>query len=89
VDTPQAEPAAAAESKKIDSPVGTQGSDLGAEDAGGDADLVKCGSRLVPRWLSWFYDKEKGRWNVSRKTVIAALENIVCAERPEFSRVAA
>lgn len=75
VDTPQAEPAAAAESKKIDSPVGTQGSDLGAEDAGGDADLVKCGSRLVPRWLSWFYDKEKGRWNVSRKTVIAALEN--------------
>lgn len=75
VDTPQAEPAAAAESKKIDSPVGTQGSDWGAEDAGGDADLVKCGSRLVPRWLSWFYDKEKGRWNVSRKTVIAALEN--------------
>ena len=75
VDTPQVEPAAAAESKKIDSPVGTQGSDLGAEDAGGDADLVKCGSRLVPRWLSWFYDKEKGRWNVSRKTVIAALEN--------------
>ena len=75
VDTPQAEPAAAAESKKIDSPVGTQGSDLGAEDAGGDADLVKCGSRLVPRWLSWFYDKEKGRWNVSRKTVIAALES--------------
>lgn len=75
VDTPRAEPAAAAESKKIDSPVGTQGSDLGAEDAGGDADLVKCGSRLVPRWLSWFYDKEKGRWNVSRKTVIAALEN--------------
>lgn len=75
VDTPQAEPAAAAESKKIDSPVGTQGSDLGAENAGGDADLVKCGSRLVPRWLSWFYDKEKGRWNVSRKTVIAALEN--------------
>ena len=40
VDTPQAEPAAAAESKKIDSPVGTQGSDWGAEDAGGDADLV-------------------------------------------------
>lgn len=75
VDTPQAEPAAAAESKKIDSPVGTQGSDLGAEDAGGDADLVKCGSRLVPSWLAPYYDQEKKRWTVSRKTVIAALEN--------------
>lgn len=75
VDTPQAEAAAAAGSKKIDSPVGTQGSDLGAEDAGGDADLVKCGSRLVPGWLAPYYDQEKKRWTVSRKTVIAALEN--------------
>lgn len=75
VDAPEGDAAAKPAAKKIDSPVGTQGSDLGAEDAGGDADLVKCGSRLVPRWLSWFYDKEKGRWNVSRKTVIAALES--------------
>lgn len=75
VDAPEGKATEKPAAKKIDSPVGTQGSDLGAEDAGGDADLVKCGSRLVPRWLSWFYDKEKGRWNVSRKTVIAALEN--------------
>lgn len=59
--------------KKIDPPVGTQGEDTpdAADDAPG---LVKCGARLVPDWLAWFYDKEKKRWNVSRKTVIAALE---------------
>ncbi|MFN3375226.1 MAG: VapE domain-containing protein [Burkholderiaceae bacterium] len=60
--------------KKIDPPVGTQGDDT--PDASDDGPgLVKCGSRLVPDWLAWFYDKEKKRWNVSRKTVIAALEH--------------
>lgn len=67
--------AAAPAGKKIDDPVGTEGAasaDAQGDDAGDG--LVKCGARLVPEWLSWFYDREKKRWNVSRKTVIAALE---------------
>lgn len=75
VDTPEPEagPAAAAPAgKKIDDPVGTEGA--ASPDEHGD-DLVKCGARLVPEWLSWYYDREKKRWNVSRKTVIAALEH--------------
>lgn len=74
VDAPAEEPASKpAAGKKIDSPVGTGGADSADANAL-DADLVKCGSRLVPEWLSWYYDRDKGRWNVSRKTVIAALE---------------
>lgn len=46
----------------------------GGEGEGWDQELVACGSRKVPRWLSWYYDADKERWNVSRKTVIAALE---------------
>jgi hypothetical protein len=49
--------------KKIDPPVGTQASD----DAGASGDL--------PWWLKPYWDAHKGRWNVSRKTVIAALRH--------------
>lgn len=74
LDEPGDKPAAAAHAaKKIDSPVGTEGEDSDDGESGG-ADLVKCGGRLVPEWLSWYYDREKQRWNISRKTVIAALE---------------
>lgn len=55
--------------KKIDGPVGTDGAD---DDDGGD--LVRCGNRDVPRWLSYYWDSEKGRWLTSRKLVITALE---------------
>ena len=73
VDTPAPEDASAAPAgKKTDDPVGTESAD---PQGGGDADLVKCGARLVPGWLTGYYDREKKRWNVSRKTVIAALEN--------------
>lgn len=62
--------------KKRDDPVGTDGGDdAGGEPEGWEHELVPCGKRQVPRWLSWYYDGEKARWNVSRKTVIAALEN--------------
>lgn len=74
--TPDAEPpAAAAPVPKPDrphGPVGTGGE--ASADADDDGELVKCGGRLVPEWLSWYYDREKDRWNVSRKTVITALE---------------
>lgn len=60
--------------KKTRDPVGTEG----PADAGfgplDDADLVACGGRKVPRWLSYYWDAEKQRWNISRKAVIAALE---------------
>lgn len=55
--------------KKIDGPVGTEG----ADDADSD-DLVPCGNRKVPRWLSFYWDAEKSRWLTSRKLVITALE---------------
>lgn len=75
VDTPAGEaPAKPGAAKKTDGPVGTEGADSPDDDGDGD-DLVKCGARLVPGWLAWYYDRDKKRWNVSRKTVIAALEN--------------
>jgi hypothetical protein len=49
--------------KKIDPPVGTRASD----DAAASGDL--------PWWLKPFWDADKSRWNVSRKTVIAALRH--------------
>lgn len=55
--------------KKIDGPV-----DTGGGDSGGDDDLVPCGGRKVPRWLSWYWDPDKERWLTSRKLVITALE---------------
>ncbi len=39
-----------------------------------DVGMVKVGSRLVPEWLACYYDKEKKRWNASRKMVILILE---------------
>jgi len=49
---------------------GTKGSDSADADVGG-------GGRdgLTPPWLAPFWDSEKGRWLVSRKLVIKALEN--------------
>jgi hypothetical protein len=59
-----ATPAAVADpEKKIDPPVGTRASD----DAAASGDL--------PWWLKPFWDADKSRWNVSRKTVIAALRH--------------
>lgn len=68
---------AAAPGKKIAPPVGTgsgdsaEGWELPGED---DAGMVKVGSRMVPEWLACYYDKEKRRWNASRKMVILILE---------------
>lgn len=70
-DAPAAKPAA---EKKRDDPVGTESGDDEPEAEGWEHELVACGHRKVPRWLSHYYDADKGRWNVSRKTVIAALE---------------
>lgn len=61
--TPAA-PAVDAE-KKFDPPVGT--------DAGDDA--KKEPAEALPWWLKPYWDAEKSRWNVSRKTVIAALRH--------------
>jgi hypothetical protein len=63
----QAPAAVADPAKKIDPPVGTDASDDAAADGGDDGKL--------PRWLEGFFDVKKQRWNVSRKTVIAALRN--------------
>lgn len=60
--------------KKIDGLVGTEGEDSGGGGDAADEELVRCGGRNVPRWLSWYWDKEKGRWLTSRKLVITALE---------------
>ena len=53
-------------------PVHTREGDMPAVDRD---ELVECGRRMVPRWLSWYWDEEKERWNISRKAVITALEN--------------
>ncbi len=55
--------------KKIDGPVGTEDADHD------DGEWVLCGGRKTPKWLSWYWDGNKGRWNTSRKLVITALEN--------------
>lgn len=47
---------------------------LDAWDTDADADLVKCGSRMVPLWLSYYYDATNKRWLASRKMVIEILE---------------
>lgn len=62
--------------KKIDPPVGTGSGDAGFAPLDDDdgSDLVKCGSRLVPAWLSHYYNREKKCWLMSRKTVIDALQ---------------
>ncbi|MDD2728188.1 VapE domain-containing protein [Malikia sp.] len=61
VDQPAApEPPAA---KKIDGPVGTDGSDSPDSPA------------ALPWWLECFHDPIKNRWNLSRKTIIMALRH--------------
>ncbi|NIF85265.1 virulence protein E [Comamonas sp. Tr-654] len=57
---------------KSDDPVGTGGSD----DDDFDDDMVKIGGYMVPGWMSFYYDGEKKRWNVSRKFVIRCLERL-------------
>lgn len=72
---------AAPESEQKKDPVGTKSADkpepaaARVEDDYGD-DLVKIGGRLVPDWMSYYYDAEKKRWNVSRKLVINCLEKL-------------
>ncbi len=56
-------PAEPSDGKKIDGPVDTAGGDLPVSADG------------LPWWLACFYDPVKGRWNISRKTVILALRN--------------
>lgn len=57
---------------KNDDPVSTGGTD----DDDFDDDMVKIGGYLVPAWMSYYYDSEKCRWNVSRKFVIRCLERL-------------
>ena len=54
--------------KKIDGPVDTE------DDDPDEDELIACGGRKVPKWLSWYWDANKGRWLTSRKLVITALE---------------
>ena len=68
--------------KKIDPSVSTgSGSDAGFApladgfDDGGDGQ-VRVAGRLVPEWMSWYYDTKNMRWNVSRKLVINCLEKL-------------
>ena len=69
---------AAPETKKIERPVGTESGPLALGDCpdalADEVGLVKCGARLVPDWLAPYWDKEKKRWNASRRMVILILE---------------
>jgi predicted P-loop ATPase len=64
----QAPAAVADPAKKIDPPVGTTASEVAGDDA------AVADSKL-PFWLKPYWDADKSRWNVSRKTVIAALRH--------------
>lgn len=76
-----AEPAAetAAPEKNSRSPVGTKG--RGSAGGGDGDDDTPAGKdetpppKGTPWWLKPYWDKQKARWNISRKTVIAALEH--------------
>lgn len=46
----------------------------GDADGGGDDGGFEVNGKYIPRWLTYYYDVEKGRWLTSRKLVIAALE---------------
>lgn len=46
----------------------------GDADGGGDDGGFEVNGKYIPRWLTYYYDAEKGRWLTSRKLVIAALE---------------
>lgn len=71
-DAPAAAGGSGGKPPKRDDPVGTGGS--GDDDF--DDDMVKIGGYLVPEWMSYYYDGEKSRWNVSRKFVIRCLERL-------------
>ncbi|WBM43105.1 virulence protein E [Comamonas aquatica] len=76
-----AEPAAEADApeKNSRSPVGTKGrGSAGGGDGGDDTPAGKDETpppKGTPWWLKPYWDKQKARWNISRKTVIAALEH--------------
>jgi putative DNA primase/helicase len=47
----------------------------GADAPDGDDDgSIEISGKRIPKWLSYYYDMEKGRWLTSRKLVIAVLE---------------
>ncbi|MEN2430736.1 VapE domain-containing protein [Comamonas sp. F1-6] len=71
-DAPAAAGGSGGKPPKNDDPVGTGGTD----DDDFDDDMVKIGGYLVPSWMSYYYDSEKSRWNVSRKFVIRCLERL-------------
>ncbi|GGH62230.1 hypothetical protein GCM10010975_26700 [Comamonas phosphati] len=52
--------------------VGTGGDD----DADGAGEMERVGGYMVPGWMAYYYDHDKGRWNVSRKLVIRCLEKL-------------
>ncbi|MDP3228501.1 MAG: VapE family protein [Acidovorax sp.] len=55
-----------------DSPAGAGDSDSDERGAGGG---VMIGGKEIPWWLEPYYDHDKGRWLISRKTVIKALRH--------------
>ena len=72
----------AAPKKNSRSPVGTKGREAAGDASDGDDDDdAPAGKdetpppKGTPWWLKPYWDKQKARWNISRKTVIAALEN--------------
>lgn len=71
-DAPAAAGGSGGKPPKNDDPVGTGGTD----DDDFDDDMFKIGGYLVPSWMSYYYDSEKSRWNVSRKFVIRCLERL-------------
>ena len=71
-DAPAAVGGSGGKPPKNDDSVGTGGSD--GDDF--DSAMVKIGGYLVPEWMSYYYDSEKARWNVSRKFVIRCLERL-------------
>jgi hypothetical protein len=60
--------------KKIDPPVGTGGSGFPAGEAPDDGGAVFVDD--LPFWLKPYWHAEKQRWNISRKTIIAALRHV-------------
>jgi putative DNA primase/helicase len=68
-----AQPEAAA--KKIDGPVDTEGGDF-PDGASAADDGISIPDMDMPWWLKPYWDKDKKRWNISRKTVIQALRHV-------------
>lgn len=63
--------------KKIEGPVGTNAGDAaaGAVDDAPENQVTGVVKGELPWWLRPYWDAEKERWNVSRKTIIAALRH--------------